>query len=109
MPDGERVTTGSEPRRFTLWVHRKSGVVLRDPDAWGLDEIEKVDVIEVESGHDGQTRDTKIGSSDRWDERTVAAVVEALREEREPQFNLAATWIENDPRFKPSAPGGDDG
>jgi hypothetical protein len=94
--------TGSEPRRrFILWVHRQSGVVLHDPDAWGLEQIEKVEVEEVGSGHDEQTerRDEQwrverlrhLANAEtelRWkaererdeaEARTVAAVVEDIR------------------------------
>jgi hypothetical protein len=201
MPDGERVTTGSEPRRCEVGVllRHHSGdlwqvaeVDLPGDDSWGTGEDAGMVVVAgdyrirclagrekgritrvhaeyiprsfevVESGHDEQTEVQKwidecndVGAecsrleSDQLEihdaleaaghpgainaqsiieriealagerERTVAAVVEALREaaaELAPNEPAQASGvpigidrIENDPRFKPSAPGGDDG
>jgi hypothetical protein len=100
-----------------------------------------VEVVEVvEPGHDEQTEERWQRAADEQvsnrrlvrireleaeladeRERTVAAVVEALRSEADRveaengdddlagSYDVAANLIEDLPRFKPSAPGGDDG
>jgi hypothetical protein len=126
-PDGERVTTGSEPR----WWKRRLAKALEALSTGGLSLM----VQEVEPGHDEQTETCRVCGGRGWhtaggndpaacgacaageawyggdewqpDLRTVAAVVEALREEHSTLIDIAAKRIEE--RFKPSAPGGDDG
>jgi hypothetical protein len=131
MPDGERVTTGSEPR----WWKRRLAKALEALSTGGLSLM----VQEVEPGHDEQTETCRVCGGRGWhtaggndpaacgacaageawygwaewqpDPRTVGAVVKALREEYANttvcgDFKKAIDLIEE--RFNPSAPGGDE-
>jgi hypothetical protein len=114
VPDGERVTTGSEPRRtFTLkrMGYSPNACFIRE----GADQLhpgEAVRVVEVvEPGHDEQTETHAAAYSEGYGD-AVAAVVEALRADDVPTafkgaFGNAADWIENHPRFGSSVSGGE--
>jgi hypothetical protein len=165
LPSEERVTTGSEPRRFWLAkYHREQGLepwLVVGPETAVAMRCRGAEVIEVvEPGHDEQTEDdeqiarlfhetyerlapeygykTREASAVSWEqvpvrnhdlmvavagvvakavrERTVAAVVEALRELeqqtsraffREERAGISAAICRIEERFKPSAPGGE--
>jgi hypothetical protein len=136
MPE-ERVTTGSEPAEGTVSEFRQPTwrEVLEElayfsgqPEVWRIAELAKRAraALGVEPGHDEQTeelvtqlrREREFQSEElraaRTDERerAVAAVVEEVR-------NTPSEWVRRvglsglahqlEERFKPSAPGGDDG
>jgi hypothetical protein len=123
LVDGERVTTGSEPRRWTIYVCPECGFTSagsgRCPmhSMTNTTETERFEVQEVVGpGHDEQT-DAALDRLDAhieranavWehDPRTVAAVVEELDRAGAyiPSGRTfeAGRYIENHPRFKPSA------
>jgi hypothetical protein len=129
-PTWEDLVTITMPRaKWAVIADAAESYDVRVPREQG-DGGECLDVIRravEEPGHDEQTEgrgDEGMLAEDEaaaayWDERravwqpdprTVAAVVEALREEYEgSSCAVAAEYIENHPRFEPSAPGGTDG
>jgi hypothetical protein len=145
LPSEERVTTGSEPRQFDI-TRTRFGYEVIGIRQLALDESVQVQEV-VEPGHDEQTEACRVCGGRGWhtaggndpsacgacaageawyggdewqpDPRTIAAVVEALRERAHVLDNSAesasdavayatvredADFIEE--RFKPSAPGG---
>jgi hypothetical protein len=117
MPDGERVTTGSEPRRtFTL-----TGKSSPNPDPAvtirvegpPLTSGEKVEVQEVvEPGHDEQTRETLQALREVAEQRahtlTAPNGATITVESAEDRLSVIASGLDAllAERFKPSAPGG---